>query len=54
MTYRVQLPQELDVSFTIYNLLDDDPSFAREAISYDAGFGTPLGRNFKVALKKRF
>jgi iron complex outermembrane recepter protein len=54
MTYRVQLPREIDLSFTIYNLLDDDPSFAREAISYDAGFGTPLGRNYKMTFKKRF
>jgi iron complex outermembrane receptor protein len=54
MTYRVNLPAETDLSLTIYNLLDQDPAFSRNAINYDAGFGSPLGRNFKLQVAKRF
>jgi hypothetical protein len=39
---------------TIYNVLDTDPAFSRNAINYDAGFGSPLGRNFKLQIAKRF
>lgn len=54
LTYRVLLPAETDVTFTVYNLLDEEPVFTRNAINYDAGFGSPLGRNFKLQIAKRF
>jgi len=54
VTYRVRLPAETALSLSIFNLTDEDPSFARTAISYMSGFGNPLGRNFKLQLSKRF
>jgi iron complex outermembrane receptor protein len=54
LTYRLELPWESDVTLSIYNLLDDEPSFAREALAYNSGFGSPLGRNYKVSFSKRF
>jgi iron complex outermembrane receptor protein len=54
VTYRVRLPEETALSLSIFNLTDEDPSFARTAISYMSGFGSPLGRNFKLQLSKRF
>ncbi|MBC7984028.1 MAG: TonB-dependent receptor [Candidatus Obscuribacterales bacterium] len=54
LTYRIELAAETTFGVTISNLLDQDPSFARESISYDAGFGSPLGRTFKVQLGKKF
>jgi iron complex outermembrane recepter protein len=54
LTYRVELPAETALSLSIYNLLDEEPSFARENISFDSGFGSPLQRNYKLTLTKRF
>lgn len=54
MTYRVQLPAQTSVSLSVFNLTDQEPSFARTAISYQSGFGNPLGRNFKLQVGKRF
>jgi len=54
MTYRVQLPAQTSVSLSVFNLTNEDPSFARTAISYQSGFGNPLGRNFKLQVGKRF
>ena len=54
MTYRVELPAETAVSFSIFNLTNEDPSFARTAISYMSGFGSPLGRSYKLQLSKHF
>ena len=53
-TYRVQLPAETSVSLSIFNVLNEDPAFARTAISYMSGFGNPLGRTFKLQLGKKF
>jgi iron complex outermembrane recepter protein len=54
LTYRVQLPAEVAMTFTIYNLLDDEPSFDRATVGYNAGFGSPLERNYKVGFSKKF
>lgn len=54
MTYRVQLPAETSVSLSVFNVLNEDPAFARTAISYMSGFGNPLGRTFKLQLGKKF
>lgn len=54
LNYRVNLPAETTLLFSIYNLLDEDPAFARTAVSYMSGFGNPLGRNYKMTLSKRF
>jgi len=50
----VQLPAETGVSFSIFNLTDEEPSFARTAVSYMSGFGSPLGRSYELQLGKRF
>jgi iron complex outermembrane recepter protein len=54
MTYRVELPADIGVTLSVYNLLNEDPQFARTAVSYLSGFGSPLGRNYKLTLSKRF
>lgn len=54
LDYRVLLPWETTVTLSIDNLFDRDPSFARLDLNYDPFTGTPLGRTYKVSLKKRF
>jgi iron complex outermembrane recepter protein len=57
VTYRVQLPWDTSLSFTVYNLFDKDPPFARCnscGYGYDAFVGNPLGRNYKLQVTKRF
>lgn len=54
LTYRVQLPQDFQVSFSIYNLTNEQPEFARSQLSYSAFFGSPLERNYRLSLRKRF
>lgn len=54
LTYRVEIEDGLSMSLTVNNALNEDPSFARAAVNYDAGFGSPLGRTFRVAATKRF
>ncbi len=54
MTYRVELPADIAMSLSIYNVFNEDPAFARTAVSYLSGFGNPLGRNYKLMLSKRF
>jgi iron complex outermembrane receptor protein len=54
MTYRLQLPAETSLSLSVFNLTDEDPSFARTAINYMSGFGNPLGRSYKLQVGKRF
>ena len=42
------------VTLAINNIFDQDPSFARTDINYDALTGDPLGRTVKVGLLKKF
>ncbi|HYG27578.1 MAG TPA: TonB-dependent receptor [Caulobacteraceae bacterium] len=54
LTYRVRLPQEVTVTASVMNVLDRDPSAARLASNYDPYIGNPLGRTFKLSVKKVF
>jgi len=54
LTYRVELEADVAMSLTINNVLDEDPSFARASVNYDAGFGSPLGRTIRVGATKKF
>ncbi len=44
-------PYDLTVSFSIVNLLDEDPPEVRHQLSYDPYIGDPLGRTFELGVK---
>lgn len=54
LTYRWQMPSDLTLTASVLNVLDQDPSLARLELTYDPFIGNPLGRTFKVGVKKRF
>jgi iron complex outermembrane receptor protein len=54
LTYRVELTESLNMSLSIYNLLDQEPSFDRSTLGYDTGFGSPLERNYKLGFQMKF
>ena len=53
-TYRIVLKDDLVLTASMLNALDRDPSIARLQYSYDPFIGNPLGRTFKVGVKKNF
>ena len=48
------MTDSLSMSLNIQNLTDEEPSFAREQIAYDSGFGSPLGRTFELGASYKF
>lgn len=54
LSYRVFLPWNTTATLAITNLFDKDPSYARLDLGYDPFTGDPLGRTWKVGLKKKF
>ena len=54
VTYRVELPGDMTLLASVENVTDEDPAFARLDLSYDPFTGNPLGRTFKIGVKKRF
>jgi len=54
LTYRLQLPNDLTVTASVFNVLDTEPAQARIEMSYDPFIGNPLGRTFKVGVRKKF
>ncbi|WP_309646385.1 TonB-dependent receptor domain-containing protein [Phenylobacterium sp.] len=54
LNLRVELPWETTATFSVQNLLDEDPPFAQSFYNYDVTNGNPLGRVFKVGVKKTF
>lgn len=54
ITYRALLPGDTTLLLSIENVTDEDPAFARLDLSYDPFTGNPLGRTFKIGLKKKF
>jgi iron complex outermembrane receptor protein len=54
LTYRALLPWDTTLTFSIDNLFDQDPSFARLDLNYDPFTGLPLGRTFKLSVRKKF
>lgn len=54
LTYRAQLPSDLTLSASVFNVFDEDPSYARLDLSYEPFIANPLGRYYKVGLAKKF
>ena len=54
LSYQLKLPWDMSVTASVYNLFDRDPSRARTEVGYDPGLGNPLGRTFKIGLRKHF
>ena len=54
LTYQVQLPHEFVLTATVFNVFDENPSHARLELSYDPFIGNPLGRTYKIGVKKNF
>lgn len=54
VTVRTALPAQTTLLVTVENVLDEDPSFARTEINYDALTGNPLGRTIKLGVRKQF
>lgn len=54
LTYRLSLPDDLTVTASVLNALDTEPPRARIELSYDPFIGNPLGRTFKVGVRKKF
>ncbi|HTE43504.1 MAG TPA: TonB-dependent receptor, partial [Steroidobacteraceae bacterium] len=52
--YRVEVSDHVDLSLNIVNLLDEDPSFARNQLAYDSGYGNPLGRTAELSVSAKF
>ena len=45
---------ETDLTLSVLNLLDEEPGFAALDYNYDPFTANPLGRNFKVGIRKEF
>ena len=54
VTAQVELPWETTATVSVQNLFDKDPPFAQSFYNYDVTNGNPLGRVFKVGVKKTF
>jgi len=54
LTYQTALPWDLTLTASVLNVLDRDPSKARLVLNYDPFLGNPIGRSFKLGLKKTF
>ncbi len=54
ITLTVNLPGDTVLSGSIQNILDTDPPFAESFYNYDLTNGNPLGRVFKLGVKKKF
>ena len=54
LAYRVFLPWDTTLTAAITNLFDKDPSYARLDLGYDPFTGDPLGRTYKVGIRKKF
>ncbi len=50
----LMLPADITVNLSVFNLTDEDPSFARLDYNYDPFTGTPVGRQFKLGITGRF
>jgi iron complex outermembrane receptor protein len=54
ISYNLTLPWDTTLTVTVQNLFDTDPEFARALINYDAFTGSPLGRTFRIGVRKRW
>lgn len=54
LAYRVFLPWDTTLTAAITNVFDQEPSYARLDLGYDPFTGDPLGRTYKVGVRKKF
>ncbi|HEY0649000.1 TonB-dependent receptor plug domain-containing protein [Phenylobacterium sp.] len=54
LAYQVKLPWDTTVTAAMTNVFDRDPGFARTVLNYDSLTGDPLGRTFKIGVRKSF
>lgn len=55
IVYRLELPSDLAITGTVFNVADRDPPAVRLTdYNYDPSFGNPIGRVFKLGLSKQF
>ncbi|PKP91046.1 MAG: hypothetical protein CVT77_13270, partial [Alphaproteobacteria bacterium HGW-Alphaproteobacteria-16] len=54
LTVQFAITDSVTLTGSIYNLLDQDPPFAREDYNYAPFVGNPLGRNFKIGVSAKF
>jgi iron complex outermembrane receptor protein len=54
VAYRLLLPRDTTLTLSVQNVFDKDPPFARTELSYDTINASPLGRTFRVGVRKRF
>ena len=54
--YQYTLPwdEDMTISLAVENVLDEDPPFTQQQLSYDPMFANPLGRTFEIGLRKLF
>jgi outer membrane receptor protein involved in Fe transport len=49
------MPSKVDLTVSIDNVFDADPSFSRDGLSYDSSSSIgPLGRTYQVSVRKTF
>lgn len=54
LNFLLDLRENLTMSFTVINLTDEEPSFARLDYNYDPFIGNALGRQYKLGFTARF
>jgi iron complex outermembrane receptor protein len=54
VTYQVELPWQAWLTATVANLTDEEPPYIRSQYNYDYMNYSPLGRTFKIAIRKQF
>lgn len=54
LIYRLSLDSGIDLTAGVLNLLDEDPPAQRQALAYNTYTANPLGRVFRLGLKKTF
>jgi iron complex outermembrane receptor protein len=54
IAYRVDLPWDVTLTAAVFNIFDEDPPFARTELNYDPLTGDPIGRSYKIGLRKKF
>jgi iron complex outermembrane receptor protein len=54
VTYQVELPWQTVLTATIANFTDEEPPYVRSQYNYDYMNYSPLGRTFKIGIRKQF
>ncbi|WP_448585962.1 TonB-dependent receptor plug domain-containing protein [Thermaurantiacus sp.] len=54
LAYNLSLADDLILNFTVFNIADKDPGFARLDLNYDPFTANPLGRQFSFGVRKTF